>query len=1095
MRRALGISFLLAIALTTAAQARPVDQGQSGLRPELPANLEQRVQLDASGKGIFSPAGTCPIPDTVEYGGTFWASDSARWEAIRDSNWTFDSGVGSSIETGSNPNKPAGYHAQMEGWYGIDQTLNPLPYFRRSSICAISGGFSLWAGVDGAEANNLCFASGQGYGNGWHMSVSKTFAYGGAGTVTLAYQYKHEIENGFDFAYVTSESNPPNAGDPVELVSYTANSAGVFQNESLTLTSGSSLPVGAGTVTISFVMDSDGSYSDEDGLNPTTCGAFVVDNISLSGAITDLTDFQAGMNGWVADVPTTGVGDFSNLVNRNTDLPPPVTFCACGVTDSVLVFYDALEQHPIDQDNIAASPIISLTRGGNTADLGKPGRLMIYDVYAEMPLANYIFVQIRARWYPSVCAATGLVFMTPWRDQNVVFYFGEAPFCVPPGLPRIRDYSGVIETSAEQIQIGFGMLNLCRTAPFGVPCTGVTNTTPWLDNIRLGIFGFATAPNLTITTFDFLQDNFASDGTLNPASTGAVDANTLKNASTPGPGSILRDTLVARGDGGNTEVRIIFKVRPGPFTLADADYGPWAARALQTAAPGMPAGWYSVRMDTAEQGGIASVPTGWMTTYHESDPGFQGTDRTPDPQNASQMGNEIFCDYAFTPGTRIDYFVVARYLPGDPRNPGTDCQWYVTPDTLGGVYQEIEILPSSMGADSSWNCTLYVDHHHDRSLFDQTLEEAGLTGSLGTGSNNAEGTRYDRFDNRTPSSGQLSFGRPIQTRYGASIIQTFAYKNIAWHAADLSSIQLTDEDATIVGPWLALRGIGNNRFWGSGDGLATSMNASGEPSTVNFMLTTLGVIRRCNTIRDVNCPNPSALDSTFCLPTSAVAGSRFASPTLPSARGNGCPDLRSFDLLSANGAVPSATGQLNYVKNTVNTNYASVTNWNTVDVDYKTVLDGFAVGRARNAPGDPHIAVACTTTTASTLRTDNVLDWFASAVNCKIPAGLNDVPVEGTPKPPAFRAALGNAYPNPMNPTTRIQFTNGTENGRVTLKIFDVTGRLVKNLVDGKMTAGVHEVTWDGGYEDGSTAPSGMYFYKMTAGGGFTASKKLVMMK
>jgi len=58
-----------------------------------------------------------------------------------------------------------------------------------------------------------------------------------------------------------------------------------------------------------------------------------------------------------------------------------------------------------------------------------------------------------------------------------------------------------------------------------------------------------------------------------------------------------------------------------------------------------------------------------------------------------------------------------------------------------------------------------------------------------------------------------------------------------------------------------------------------------------------------------------------------------------------------------------------------------------------------------------------------------------------------------------------------------------------------VTGRLVKNLVDGKMTAGVHEVTWDGGYEDGSTAPSGMYFYKMTAGGGFTASKKLVMMK
>ena len=83
-----------------------------------------------------------------------------------------------------------------------------------------------------------------------------------------------------------------------------------------------------------------------------------------------------------------------------------------------------------------------------------------------------------------------------------------------------------------------------------------------------------------------------------------------------------------------------------------------------------------------------------------------------------------------------------------------------------------------------------------------------------------------------------------------------------------------------------------------------------------------------------------------------------------------------------------------------------------------------------------------------------------------------------------------------MNPTTRIQFTNGTENGRVVLQIFDVTGRLVRKLVDGKMTAGVHEVTWDGSFDNGSAAPSGMYFYRMTAdGGSFASAKKLVMMK
>src|SRR5262249_34995770 len=157
----------------------------------------------------------------------------------------------------------------------------------------------------------------------------------------------------------------------------------------------------------------------------------------------------------------------------------------------------------------------------------------------------------------------------------------------------------------------------------------------------------------------------------------------------------------------------------------------------------------------------------WMTCYHESDPGFVtigGNDRTPDPTDPSHASNkDIFPDNVFTPGSRIDYFIAARYIPGDPRNPGGPCQWFVVPDTTGAKYAEIEILPSSMGADSSWNCTLYVDHHQDRSLFDQQLEEQGLTGSLGSGSNNAEGTKYDRFDNQTPSSGQLSFGRPIQT--------------------------------------------------------------------------------------------------------------------------------------------------------------------------------------------------------------------------------------------------------------------------------------------------------------------------------------------
>jgi hypothetical protein len=620
-----------------------------------------------------------------------------------------------------------------------------------------------------------------------------------------------------------------------------------------------------------------------------------------------------------------------------------------------------------------------------------------------------------------------------------------------------------------------------------VPCNGVSNTTPWLDNISLGIYGSAVAPSLTFLTFDFLQDNFAQDGTLNPGSTGRIDTIRIKNTATPEPGSILGDTLVVAGDGGNTEVRLVFKVRSGPFTNAAA-LSAWATQ--WTPEPSIGAGWYSARMDTAEQGGFAGNAK-WMSTFHEADPGFAGTDVTADPNDPGQLENEILPDHILTPGSRVDYFVKSRYIPPDPRNPG-GTNWFLFPDTTNRNYLEVEILPSSTAADSSWNCTLYVDHHHDRELVDQALEEQGLAASLGVGGNNAEGTRYDRFDNQAPSSGQLSLGRPVETNFGSSIIQAFAYKNIVWHSGTLDAQQLTDEDANILGPWLQLRGVGNNRFWGSGDKLATSMHVSGEPSTINFLRNVLGALRTCDTIRDANCPSGSALDSTFCLPLSAVAGSEFATAFPVRARGNGCPTLRAYDLINRNSSVATSKGQLNYVKNGINRGFASVTNFNTLDVNYKTVLDAVEVGRLRSNNG--YFNFGCNTTTASIDRTDDVLDWFGSPANCKLPAGLLDVPGEGVPKPPEYRHALGNAYPNPMNPTTRIQFTNGTANGRVTLSIYDVTGRLVKTLVNGNLTAGVHEVVWDGTSDAGRPASNGMYFYRMSSPG-FESSRKLVVMK
>lgn len=54
-----------------------------------------------------------------------------------------------------------------------------------------------------------------------------------------------------------------------------------------------------------------------------------------------------------------------------------------------------------------------------------------------------------------------------------------------------------------------------------------------------------------------------------------------------------------------------------------------------------------------------------------------------------------------------------------------------------------------------------------------------------------------------------------------------------------------------------------------------------------------------------------------------------------------------------------------------------------------------------------------------------------------------------------------------------------TEAGNVSLNVHDVTGRTVRSLMSGPMTAGSHEIRWDGQSNDGALLPAGVYFYKL----------------
>ncbi len=90
-------------------------------------------------------------------------------------------------------------------------------------------------------------------------------------------------------------------------------------------------------------------------------------------------------------------------------------------------------------------------------------------------------------------------------------------------------------------------------------------------------------------------------------------------------------------------------------------------------------------------------------------------------------------------------------------------------------------------------------------------------------------------------------------------------------------------------------------------------------------------------------------------------------------------------------------------------------------------------------------------------------------------------------------------YPNPFNPNTTLKYAL-PENSHVELTVYDLSGRVVTELINKNITAGTHHTIWDGKTSNGSQVSSGVYIYKLTAKSNqtkqvFTQSNKMVLMK
>ncbi len=157
------------------------------------------------------------------------------------------------------------------------------------------------------------------------------------------------------------------------------------------------------------------------------------------------------------------------------------------------------------------------------------------------------------------------------------------------------------------------------------------------------------------------------------------------------------------------------------------------------------------------------------------------------------------------------------------------------------------------------------------------------------------------------------------------------------------------------------------------------------------------------------------------------------------------------------------------------------------DLDHYEIL-----GSPTPLPADAEL-LAATAESHAILAVDHHPWVFVVAVDrnglrseASLPMAVSAVPEAVT------EVLLGRAYPNPFNPQTTIEYAlPSAQNAR--LAVYDLSGRLVRILVDGPEAAGRHAVVWRGRDQQGDALASGVYFSRLEAGGKVLTGRLLLL--
>ena len=950
-----------------------------------------------------------------------------------------------------------------QGWTQFDNTAQAGLFFHVDDFAGLGGGSfgrlvaiegqkSMWCGVKGDPGNlyTCSWESSPGYGNNWDQSLIAILHPNGP--VTWSYRIVCDTEAPYDYVEVGFDDFN---GRKV-LATY----------EGVVDTTVSHVSVSAGVCTKLFYhFMSDGAWSDQDG-NYETDGACIIDNVSLTdlGGLIDYEDFESydvgetSLGLWYA-MAEEGFGIYSGLSVGLSDPDP----CNSNFSTVVTFFhgspypsaeYPGLFNTPFCagaggiedpcQDEYVISPPIDLTRYSTGRDelqdasilsgelSGLNSTIIRFARYVDLPFSNLVYTQWAMRSVKNGCPGQ-------WYSDPYVYYY---PSAIKEWETYKYDVNRFLES--DTIQIALGVRDMC-SAWYGMPgyCSEHTPS-PWYDNVR--VYRHENdSPSWAIRRMDLFQDTFPQEvsGSMDPME--AYCRADMANDIAPGdqfdridPGDSVVVTVSAPFAGGldtlgTGEARVYFHCDVtflGPDGKPDL-FGP--------------------------------VLEGTYGSYISDDGDWTILLCEPAATSAGNIAPDKYCidlnDSLFTRGYMVEYYFKAYDLAGGsstwPSNAET-----VTPSLYfgGSNLPEFTCLPTLRTVPGP----LYVDDCDGWGTFEGTSQVyydwtfRAMVGTLWE-------DFPDRYDVNYPLSGSSNgVGAYVSVTDASSIFCT-AYETVVFDSGDLygctvsEGTELSDKsnDAQLLVDWMNIseHKVG---LLVMGDQIASDLSGSASSSAAEFF-STCGV-----TLENLSYFNM----------TGGLGGGGIATPEITGVPGGpydglsyfvsgGCPRISGFDVLEVTGPGEYALQYPDYGSGQY---YAGIytDQLNDAGQPLRTVWVGHCFKDIRTGAND------------ITVRKEFLEDtWELFENGICVDLGRTDTEI---PKV----TSLSDNFPNPFNPATRLSF-GLAKKGHVSMRVYDVAGRLVRVLVDDVREAGSYEVVWDGTNDGGRSTASGIYFCRMEA--------------